>query len=69
MLEAILCGVIIALVGGIIGRLIGSYNTVKCPACDERRLACQKLIAEQLHNIEAKVDQLTKNVNNKLFGL
>ena len=68
-LTTILGGIVVAMLSGAIGNYIGSRGNVKCFSCEERRIACQKLIAEQLDNINEKIDSLTRAVNSKLLGI
>ena len=68
-LEQGLITLVVALISGIIGNYIGSWNSVKNPICSERRDSCQLLIAEKLASMEKKIDALTKLVDNKLLGI
>ena len=67
--EYILCAIILSLISGLIGRVIGEYDTVKKPLCDRITKDCQTLLLEKIGNVEEKIDTLTKAVNNKLFGI
>lgn len=68
-LESVLGGVVIAVLSGIAGKITGEHGKVSDISCTDHRSACNSLINNKLVNIEKKVDELTKAVNNKLFGL
>ena len=68
-ITTILGGIVVALISAVLGSYVGSLNNVKCFSCEERREACQALIASQLHTINEKIDNLTKAVNSKLLGI
>ena len=69
MLENILCGIIIALVSGIVGKYLGERNKVTTITCSEHQRACQQLIIEKLNHLTKEVASLTNVVNNKLLGI
>jgi hypothetical protein len=68
-METILGGIVIAIVSGLIGKSIGSFNNVKSPLCMERQQSCQKVLIEKIDNLKHELENLTKAVNNKLFGI
>ena len=67
--TTVLGGIVVALVGGVIGKAIGTNGNVKGPVCKERQLACQNLITEKIDNLGEKIETLTKAVNGKLSGV
>ena len=69
MTEQILGAMVISLVSGIIGNVIGSKGTIKQAMCDERRIACNKLVIEKIENLTDRVEALTKVVDSKLLGI
>jgi hypothetical protein len=69
MVETVLGGVLIAVVSGSIGKAIGEHNSVKKPICDQIRTDCRNLLVEKIENVGEKVEELTKAVNHKLYGL
>ena len=68
-IEQILSGIIIALISGIIGKIIGSYGKVPYSYCKDHQGACQQLLLEKLTNMEKQLRSLTEIVNGKLLGL
>jgi len=50
-------GLCIAMVSGIVGRVLGNSRRVKNCTCEERRKSCQGLLIE-------KIDNLTKLVKS-----
>lgn len=68
-MTSILGGLVIALVSGSVGKMLGANGTIKKSECGERQHACQALVIEKINNLSAKVDGLTKAVNDKIFGL
>ena len=68
-LEQGLITLVVALISGIIGNYVGSWNSVKNSVCSERRNSCQSLLAEKLISMEKKIDALTKLVDSKLLGI
>jgi hypothetical protein len=69
MTEQILGAMVIALTSGIIGNVIGTKDSVKKSMCDERRIACNRLVIEKIENLSEKVETLAKVINDKHFGL
>ena len=69
MVETVLGGVVIALVSGIVGKLLGERSKVTTVTCTEHQRACQQLILERLTNLERQITALTKIVNDKVLGL
>ena len=68
-LETVLGGVVIALLSSLIGGRIGANGKMTSKHCEEKQTACSKLILEKIKNIEQKLDNLTKLINNKIFGI
>ncbi len=69
MTEQVLGAMVISLISGIIGNVIGSKDTIKQTMCDERRIACNKLVIEKIENLTDRVEALTKVVDSKLLGI
>ncbi len=67
--NTILGGIIVALVYGAVGKSLGANGNVKAQTCNERQQACQKLLIEKIDNLKKELEDLTKAVNNKLFGI
>ena len=65
----IIGGLLIAVVSGIIGKLLGSSGKVAEKHCDERQASCQRLLIEKIDNVGKKVDSLAKIVNEKILNL
>lgn len=62
-------GICVAVISGAVGRYIGDSKKVSEGHCDEKRSSCQGLLIEKISNLDRKVDNLTKAVNNKIFGV
>jgi hypothetical protein len=68
-MEAVLGGLVIAIVSGIAGNFVGKRDTIKCNECDGKQKACQALLLEKIGNVAKEVNALTTAVNSKLLGI
>lgn len=55
-LSYVLGGTLLSVVTLGVGKIWGSNGRVKENTCDERRIACNKLIDERLHSMDEKLD-------------
>jgi len=67
--TTILGGIVVAGVSLAVGKYVGGNGKVTDEHCNEKRTACQELLAIKIDNLITKVEALTKVVNNKLLGL
>lgn len=53
----VLGSLVVALVSGIAGKFVGSYNKVSSSQCGERRQACNNIIIEKLDSLRKLLEQ------------
>ncbi len=68
-MTVLLGGICVAVISGTVGKYIGNSGKVSEGHCEEKRGSCQGLLIEKISNLDKKVDNLTKAVNNKIFGI
>ena len=64
-----LVGIIIALVSGIVGKVIGSIGRVEKVSCVQMRESCQTLLVEKMEHISNRLDELAKIIDVKILKI
>jgi len=67
--TAVLGGLAISVISGVVGKSIGSNDNVKKDQCVERQHACSTLVISKIDNLADKFVDLKKSVDNKLLSL
>ncbi|GAF73745.1 unnamed protein product [marine sediment metagenome] len=61
--TAVMGGVVVAVVSGVIGKGLNNKNNVKETSCVERRDSCILLVSEKIDNLAKAVTDLRDAVN------
>ena len=64
-----LVGIIIALVSGIVGKMIGSIGRVEKVSCVQMRESCQTLLVEKMEHMSNRLDELAKIIDVKILKI
>lgn len=63
-LETLLGGVVISVASGLLGARVGSWNKVSVDTCSERRLACNRIIENELKSLRDTLEKIWKKLEN-----
>lgn len=65
-ISVVLGGIVIAIVSGLVGKLIGGNKKVSDKTCNERQNSLSRILIEKIDNLTKNVDELKQTVNDKM---
>lgn len=61
--EQILGAVIIALLSGLVGKILGEHGKVSKLDCEERQSGCMKIVCVELAHIKDELKEIKNSIN------